>query len=281
MKPVQHLHRFHILLILRGCTYLSFFLLLFQASFSAPAPHLDNGCSTKVADVVFALDTSGSIWETDFVQQLEFVKAVVKEFSIGEDKVRIGLITFGTKVHHQFHLNKFFSKSSILKAIEQVKYVGGGTHTARAIAHARSIMFKKDNGGREGVAKILVVITDGFSHNTTEAAMEASLARSLGITIFSVGVGFGVDDFELKAIASKPKGGTSFQFRVDDFHGLSSIKTALATKACAGESKYYMNVHDRLKVVNHPLKCPKTMPSFTLCLLMPSADNFRKQFGPR
>ena len=212
------------------------FLLLFQASLSAPAPHLDNGCSTKVADVVFALDTSGSIWETDFVQQLDFVKAVVKEFPIGEDKVRIGLITFGTKVHHQFHLNKFVSKSSILKAIEHVKYVGGGTHTARAIAHARSIMFKKDNGGREGVAKILVVITDGFSHNTTEAAMEASRARSLGIKIFSVGVGFGVDDFELKAIASKPQGGTNFLFRVDDFRGLSSIKTALAAKACAGES---------------------------------------------
>ena len=184
--------------------------------------------------MIFALDTSGSIWEEDFVKQLKFVENVIREFPIGTDNVRVGLMTFGTNVHHQFHLNKYYDQKSMLKTIESVPYVGGGTHTGRAIAHARN-MFKRHNGGREDVVKILIVITDGFSHNTTETALQASILKSLGIKIFSVGVGFGVDDFELRAIANRPTDQLEkFMFRVNDFNALDSIKSALATKTCQG-----------------------------------------------
>ena len=186
--------------------------------------------------MVFALDTSSSIWEEDFVRQLKFVEDVVQQFPVGADKVRIGLITFGSKVFHQFHLNEHYKKNSLVYAIKDVQYVGGGTNTEAAIAHARNVMFKPTNGGRDNVDKLVIVITDGYSRNTTQTALEASISKSLGIKMFSIGVGFGVDDFELNAIANRPTDDREkFMFRVDDFDALDSIKSALTTKACEGK----------------------------------------------
>lgn len=159
----------------------------------------------------------------------------MRQLDIGVEKVRIGLITFGSKVYHQFHLQDYHQKTKLTNAILNVQYSGGGTNTGSAIAHARNIMFKSSNGGRDYVDKILIVITDGFSRNTTQAALEASICRSLGIKIFSVGVGFGVDDFELKAIANRPSDNDEkFNFRVDAFSALESMSSALTTSLCEG-----------------------------------------------
>ena len=192
-------------------------------------------CRNKIADVVFAIDTSESIWEEDFQQQLDFVTHIVQQFDIGHDRVRVGMITFGSTVHHQFHLKDFHEKRKLISEILTVKYVGGGTNTAGAIAHARNVMFKHTNGGRDNADKILIVITDGFSKNTTKAAMEASICRNVGIKIFTIGVGHGVDNFELTAIANRPSDrNEKFSLRVDDFDGLKEIEMEVADEICKG-----------------------------------------------
>ena len=133
-----------------------------------------------------------------------------------------------------------------------MKYVGGGTNTGSAIAHARNVMFKSSYGGRDNAVKILIVITDGFSRNTTQAALEASICRSIGIKLFSIGVGFGVDTFELTAIANRPnEDDEKFSFRVDDFQGLETIRSAIVANVCKGMvlfciSSYYIFEFDLL-----------------------------------
>ena len=184
---------------------------------------------------MFALDTSESIWEEDFQKQLKFVSQIVQQFDIGPDKVRVGMVTFGSSVNHQFHLNDFHRRHKLISAILNVQYVGGGTNTAGAIAHARNVMFKSTNGGRNKADKILIVITDGFSRNTTKAALEASICRSIGIKLFTVGVGFGVDNFELTAIANRPSDDSEkFSFRVDDFQELKAIESDITHTLCKG-----------------------------------------------
>ncbi len=50
------------------------------------------GCrASGGADIVFVLDGSGSIGSTNFDLCKDFVKKVIEQFEIGEDKYRIGV----------------------------------------------------------------------------------------------------------------------------------------------------------------------------------------------
>ncbi len=55
------------------------------------------GCETAGgADIVFVLDGSGSIGSVNFEKCKDFVRALVDEFDIGEDKYQIGLQQFSS-----------------------------------------------------------------------------------------------------------------------------------------------------------------------------------------
>jgi len=89
------------------------------------------------ADVVFALDASGSIEFDNFQRITQFVGMVVQTLDI--DSVanspaisRVGLITFSDNAVLQFHLNRYRTKAALLQAVN-VPYLTGATNTAQAI----------------------------------------------------------------------------------------------------------------------------------------------------
>ncbi|KAL3865706.1 hypothetical protein ACJMK2_043068 [Sinanodonta woodiana] len=190
----------------------------------------DMPCTGKKADIVFVLDSSASIWEDDFNKQLKFVEKLIENFDIGKHYVQIGVVTYNTNVYKQFDLKDYHNKESMKTAISNIRYNKGGTETDKAIQYVRDTMFLDVNGGRLGVAKIMIVITDGYSSNTHSTAMEASMAHSQGITMFSIGVGSGVKTIELKAMASKPS--EKYVFKVSDYSALDSIRNSLTETAC-------------------------------------------------
>ena len=53
------------------------------------------GCGGKPADIVFALDASGSIWGPDFSHQKTFVSDVIRVFNVSQEVTRVALLTFG------------------------------------------------------------------------------------------------------------------------------------------------------------------------------------------
>lgn len=87
-----------------------------------------------------------------------------------------------------------------------------------------------ENGGRPWAAHAIILITDGYSDNTTLTTLEASIARSKGIELFAIGVGGGVDENELNGIASYPT--ETHVFRVDNYDALKHIEKSLASSAC-------------------------------------------------
>ena len=54
-------------------------------------------------------------------------------------------------------------RPSLLKGIDNIHYMGGGTNTADALNALRTQMFSQNMGARPGVPRIAVVITDGKS----------------------------------------------------------------------------------------------------------------------
>jgi len=89
------------------------------------------------ADVVFALDASGSMTLSNFQLMLSFVSMVVQSLDIdsssnGPSISRVGLITFGNTAKVQFNLKDYTTKAGVLQALN-VPYTAGTTNTGSAI----------------------------------------------------------------------------------------------------------------------------------------------------
>ncbi len=58
-------------------------------------------------DIVFVVDSSGSIQRYNWPEVLRFMRRVVNDFTIGDNNVRVGVTLFGDNVAPQFQLNTY------------------------------------------------------------------------------------------------------------------------------------------------------------------------------
>ena len=63
-------------------------------------------CAIK-ADIVFVLDSSGSIEERNFHKMKSFVSSIIADMDLEGDKTRVGVLIFSNNAHLKFHLNKY------------------------------------------------------------------------------------------------------------------------------------------------------------------------------
>lgn len=190
-------------------------------------------CQDSIADVVFVLDSSASIWEPDFYRQLDFVENIAKQFKIGPKNTQVGIVTFGEYHTLRFHLNKYPDTKQLQKAIRQIRFnPGRSTNTGDAINYMAKEMFTASNGARDDVPRVAVVITDGESTDSVKTAKAARAARELGIHLFAIGVGKRFDRQELESIANEPA--KEYVFTVDNYSALQKILKVFAVKTCQG-----------------------------------------------
>lgn len=178
----------------------------------------------------FIIDSSGSITNKDFNREISFVQSVAKLFDIGNDKTRVGLISFSHDSQLVLPLDNKLSKAELLERISQIPHIGGGTDTAEALRLVRQRGFAS-GVARANVAQIVIVLTDGLSMDADLTAQEARYAHAAGIKVFAIGIGYGADLSEVRNIASNPD--NDYVFQVDDFRSLDTIKEVLANKTCA------------------------------------------------
>ena len=76
-------------------------------------------CGGK-ADIVFLLDKSGSVGQSNFNKILEFVKDVSSNFDIGPNDVQIGVDTFSTSFNSEFTLGRFGNKNGVNNAVGHI-----------------------------------------------------------------------------------------------------------------------------------------------------------------
>lgn len=94
---------------------------------------IETGCEISRADILFVLDSSGSIGQDDYRLMKKFVKDIVSICNVGSDKVRIGLIIYSSSVDFQFGIGTHRDVTSVKSAIDGVPYYGGGTATHLAL----------------------------------------------------------------------------------------------------------------------------------------------------
>ncbi|XP_033748603.1 collagen alpha-1(XXII) chain-like [Pecten maximus] len=190
-------------------------------------------CGGKAADIMFVLDTSGSIIYGDFKKEINFTRDVVSIFDVNSNRTRVGVINFSTKVIEEIGLGEITNKEEVLARLSpnNILYQGGGTHTANALHRLWDRVFVP-GVMRPGVSHIAIVLTDGMSYNMARTKQEAMEVKRRGITVFVIGIGGNesVDTQELRDIASEPT--ENYMFQIRNFDALNSIKAKLAYKAC-------------------------------------------------
>lgn len=186
-------------------------------------------CHAKKADIIFLLDSSSSEGSTNFQKQIDFIKNFTDQFTIGPDKVQVGLVTFSTAPTNQFWLNSYSNNQDLQQALESIPYSPGNTYTNLALNFVKNYSFNSAHGGRGFDApKILIVMTDGQSTDPYETVKAANAIHNQGVKTFSIGIGNGVDQSELQTIATD----SSMVFNVADFNALSTIQKSLTDTTC-------------------------------------------------
>ena len=196
-------------------------------------------CQIRGIDLIFVLDSSGSVGSSNFQNVKNFAANLVRQLEIGPDNTRVGLIRFGSSASVMFHLNTYQEKSNLLRAISNVGYTGGSTNTPAGLTTLLS-EFSTVYGARplqDGIPRVAIVVTDGKSNvgggpSATIAAANAIHASN--IIAYAVGVGSSILITELNAIASDPN--SQYVHRLSTFNvdELKELQESLNSETCQG-----------------------------------------------
>ena len=188
-------------------------------------------------DIVFLVDSSGSIYEYNWPTVKQFIKNIVRDYTIGPNNVRVGLAVFADNVQLRFQLNRYSTQNEIINAIDGIPFLGTSTNTPEAIRYMRTTMFTPQNGDRSFAPNSAIIITDGVPKINNEVneprrltLQEAELARRQGINVFTVGIGPELTTDFLAQIADKPT--NTHVFQVNQVKDLESILNQVSQAAC-------------------------------------------------
>uniref|UniRef100_A0AAR2IUK5 VWFA domain-containing protein n=1 Tax=Pygocentrus nattereri TaxID=42514 RepID=A0AAR2IUK5_PYGNA len=187
-------------------------------------------------DIAFVVDGSNSIYPWEPV--VAFLKKVLENLDIGPQKTQVSIIQYGSDPRFEFYMNAYQTKQAMIAAASKIAQKGGlETNTFGAINFARTNAFLTSNGGRPGASKVMVVVTDGESHDNSLTDKVISQCNKDGITRFGIAVlGYytrnNIDTTkliaEIKSIASIPT--EKYYFNVSDEVALSEIAGTLGDR---------------------------------------------------
>ncbi|KAL8165475.1 UNVERIFIED_CONTAM: hypothetical protein K2H54_045826, partial [Gekko kuhli] len=189
-------------------------------------------------DVVFVIDSSGSIGDTNYNLMKDFMIGLVNNSDVGSDRVQFGALKYSDSPETLFYLNNYNTKSAIISAIQSDRLLGGNTYTAEALKHSESF-FTEAHGSRHrrNVPRALIVITDGESHDAARLDEVSKRLRARDIEIYAVGIKE-AKTHELQTMAGPNK----MYYYVDQFEGLENITKELSDELC-DDSKPECEVH--------------------------------------
>ena len=180
---------------------------------------------------MFVIDTSGSIGSTRFQLIREFTANITTELFHNSPRSAFGVILFSSSAYIEFNLQAYDNLNSLLSAINQLPYNGGGTDTAEALTLLLSTAQNGALGLRQDSSKVAIVITDGRSNSQSATISAAAALHASNIfDVYAVGVD-GADVTELEGIASSPE----FVFFTNyfNYNGLQQLQDRIIPELCA------------------------------------------------
>ncbi|XP_068190675.1 integrin alpha-1 [Antennarius striatus] len=199
----------------------------------------------KELDIVIVLDGSNSIYPWSSI--VDFLQRFIQKIDIGPKLSQVGIVSYGETVTHRVNLSQFDNTPALLDFVKQLpQQTGFKTMTFLGIDTARKEAFMPERGARPGVKKVMVIVTDGESHDFHDLDRVIGECDNDNIERFGIAV---LGDYnrqnksaeevqkfikEIESISSQPL--RDHFFNVSDEFALLSIVDALGSRIFALEA---------------------------------------------
>ena len=153
----------------------------------------------------------------------EFIRKVVENLNVGENKIRIGVVQYGDFAQADMYLNTHTTKEGVLNGIREMSQRGGRQRNlGQALQFLTQDVLTPARGSRkqDSVPQFVIVVSSGSS--TDDLSPAASSLKQSGVLPFSIGTR-DVDPKELRVVSYVP----NFAFTVDDLPGLYTVQESL------------------------------------------------------
>ncbi|XP_053554835.1 collagen alpha-3(VI) chain isoform X3 [Bombina bombina] len=174
-------------------------------------------------DVVFLIDGSTATGADGLANIRDFILALVQNFNIGPNKVRVGLVQFSDDAISEFYLKTNLNKPALIQNIRRLRLRGGSSlNIGKALEYVAKNQFVKSAGSRieEGVPQHLVLLVGGKSQD--DVRRSARLLGDAKVKSMAVASGNAVKS-EIESIVSDPR----FLFTIREFRELPRIQNVL------------------------------------------------------
>ncbi|XP_074547115.1 integrin alpha-1 [Halichoeres trimaculatus] len=199
----------------------------------------------KELDIVMVLDGSNSIYPWKSI--IDFLRRFIEKIEIGPKLSQVGIVSYGETVTHRVNLSQFENTPDLLEFVQELpQQTGFKTMTFDGIDTARREAFMPERGARPGVKKVMVIVTDGESHDSHNLNKVMAECEEDDIERFGIAVlgdynrqnksAEDVQKFikEIESISSKPV--RDHFFNVSDEVALLTIVDALGSRIFALEA---------------------------------------------
>ena len=97
---------------------------------------------------------------------------------VGQDGVRFAVVKYSTTAYVEFLLDAYNDNGSLTERVLGSPYIGGRTNIAAALELTRTSVFQQQNGDRNHVPNVAILVTDGIpNERQQDTLMEADLLK--------------------------------------------------------------------------------------------------------
>ena len=193
---------------------------------------LTDGCPKNLkVDFYFVIDSSSSIGKHNFQYVREYIVQLVSSLPIGQDNVRVGLITYNKFVNELIRFDQFDDKQELIDYVLKIPYNGRGTFTNKAITWAAENGMIPEKGDRPDVPNFIIVLTDGKAKDDVRVGSPGLQEKGMVVVI---GVGDKIREKELITIS----GDAANVYLVSDFRSLTPQSVGGRGKGGRGKGGY-------------------------------------------
>ena len=105
---------------------------------------------------------------------LESVKSLIDKYDVGDEKTHFSIVTYSgdAKVRVGLDDKEYHSKEALKKLLDEMKKsdkLGNPTRTDKALKTVGEEVFVEENGDRPESPNIMIVFTDGNTHNSSKS----------------------------------------------------------------------------------------------------------------
>ena len=188
----------------------------------------------KKSDILFLLDTSGSLSYQEFEDEKRFITNLLNEIIVGYEATRVQVIPFGTYADSYIDFvsapERSKNKCEFNKKFNDLAHEGGMTAMKLAFDEAWAVCFGSKSGGKQdrpvnAFKTVVILLTDGiwtYPYGDSDPRVRAKQLRDGGVEILAIGVGDGISKGNLDSLVADP---AKQSFHLDDFNHFVELAT--------------------------------------------------------